>query len=96
MVPIAHSAETVLSERGGVLSASQTIVRQVRGGSDPAGHRFVILAETELSKRSFTFSPIGAEMTMTEVCAALTARGVAHQEVLALLNDAVASFHQGT
>ena len=93
MVPIARPAETVLSERGGVVSASQTIVRQVRRGSDPAGHRFIILAETELSKRSFTFSPIGAEMTMTEVCAALTARGIAHQEVLALLDDAVANFH---
>ena len=74
------------------MSASQTIVRQVRRGSDPAGHRFIILSETELSKRSFTFSPLGAELTMTEARAALTARGVAEEEALALLDDAVASF----
>jgi hypothetical protein len=32
-------------------------------------------------------------MTLTEVRGALTARGVAEEEVLALLNDAVANFH---
>ena len=75
------------------MSASQTIVRQVRRGSDPTGHRFILLSERELSKRSFTFLPIGAEMTMTEVCGALSARGVAEEEALALLNDAIANFH---
>lgn len=88
-----HHQLNYLSKHGGVVSASQTIVRQVRRGSDPAGHRFVILSERELSKRSFTFLPIGAEMTLTEVRGALTARGVAEEEVVALLNDAVANFH---
>lgn len=87
-----HDQLNYLSEHGGVVSASQTIVRQVRRGSDPAGHRFIILSETAQSKRSFTFLPIGAEMTMTEVCGALAARGVAEEQIIALLNDAVANF----
>ena len=57
------------AKRAGRVAASQTIVRKVRGGGDPEGHRFVILSETAIDDRGrvFAFTPIGAEMTMAEV-----------------------------
>ena len=74
------------------MAASQTIVRKVRGGSDPAAHRFVIIYETEAPRSGFMFKPAGAEMTMAEVCAALMAHGISETDALALLTEAGASF----
>ena len=74
------------------MSVSQTIVRQVRGGGDPASHRFIILAETEIPPKGFRFTQTGIEMTTGEVCATLVAHGVSEGDALALLKEAASSF----
>jgi hypothetical protein len=74
------------------VSAAKTIVRQVKGGSDRASHRFVILSETETALRNFTFAPNGVEMTTADVCAALVSQGVSEEDSFTLINEAIASF----
>ena len=73
------------------VSATQTIVRKVQGGSDPVDHRFVILSETPVPAAGFAFSP-GPQMTRQDVYAALMAQGMSERNATRLLHDAVASF----
>jgi hypothetical protein len=70
-----------------VQPASQTIVRKVRSGSDPAR-----IYETSPVDSSFAFRPADDEMTVSEVCEALVARGISEQDAAALLSEAAASF----
>lgn len=74
------------------MSSAQTIVRMVKGGSDPASHRFVIVSEASMSDRSFIFLPTHTEMSMGDVCRALVAYGISERDAFSLLKDAVASF----
>ena len=73
-------------------SASQTIVRKVKGGGDPASDRFVIIDEMPATDSSFAFRIAATEMTLAEVCEALTARGISEQDATGLLSEAAASF----
>jgi hypothetical protein len=75
-----------------VQPTSQTIVRKVRGGSDPASDRFVIIYETPAVDSSFAFRAADDEMTVSEVCEALVARGISEQDAVTLLSEAAASF----
>ena len=69
-------------------------MRQVKGGSDRASHRFVILYEMEVARVAFAFEPTGVELTMGEVCEALIAHGISEQDATSLINDAETSFKQ--
>ena len=73
-------------------AASQTIVRKVRGGSDPATDRFVVIDETPAADSSFAFRVASIEMALSDVCAALMACGISEQDATALLGEAAASF----
>lgn len=73
------------------MSNSQTIVRKVRGGSDSADHRFIILSETETPQHGFMFRQVGGEMSIAEVCAALMTHGISENDAYTLLNEAVAN-----
>ena len=73
-------------------AASQTIVKKVRGGSDPATDRFVVIDEAPTANSSFAFRVASIEMALSEVCEALMARGISEQDATALLSEAAASF----
>src|SRR5687767_566793 len=68
---------------------SHTIVRKVRAGSD--GGRFVILGEI-VDAKLFVFRPLGPEMTMHAVCAALIAHGISEPDAVKLISEAVDDF----
>jgi len=64
----------------------------VRGGSDPADHRFVILSETAVPAGGFIFTPMGAHMTTADARAALIARGMSEADANALIDEATEAF----
>jgi hypothetical protein len=74
------------------VSSSQTVVKKVRGGSNPEFHRYTLISEIALSDGSFVFLPSGVEMTLGELCDALVAQGVCEADIIALLTEAIASF----
>jgi hypothetical protein len=76
------------------IAASRTIVRQTRGGRDPANQRFAILSEMELAhgRAHFLFRPIGPEMTLLEVSDALIRRGISERDAFKLIDDATHAF----
>ena len=76
------------------MPSSKTIVRKVRGGSDPSAHRFVILSETWTAERAFVFIPQGVEMTTAETCHALIAHGISETDATALIDEAIEAFYR--
>jgi hypothetical protein len=76
------------------IAASKTIVRQTRGGCDPASQRFAILSEMEMAhgRAHFLFTPIGPEMTLLEVSDALIRRGISQRDAFKLIDDATRAF----
>jgi hypothetical protein len=72
-----------------IVRVAQTIVRKVRGGSDPAEQRFVILYESAVGTGGFLFTPASITMTFQEVCVALIAAGISERDAMSLINDAV-------
>jgi hypothetical protein len=70
------------------------LVRKVRGGSDSADHRFVILSEMEMAngRADFLFKPLGPEMTLREVSEALIRRGISERDAFKLISDATHDF----
>jgi hypothetical protein len=74
-------------------STSQTIVRKVRdGSSDPGSDRFQTETKRSIRRRNFSFTPMGGEMTIGEVCDALVAYGISEADALTLIDAAVVSF----
>ena len=76
------------------IAPSRTIVRQTRGGRDPANQRFAILSEMEMAhgRAHFLFRPIGPEMTLLEVSDALIRRGIPQRDVFRLISEATDAF----
>jgi hypothetical protein len=68
---------------------AHTIVRKLRGGQD--GGRFVILSEVG-DTTVFVFRPVGPELTMQEVCAALIAHGISEPNAMMMVAEAVDDF----
>ena len=72
----------------------QTIVRQTRGGSNGDRQRFTILSEMEIAqgRSQFSFTPLGPEMTLREVTAALIRRGISERDAFNLIDAAIRSY----
>ena len=76
------------------VAGSHTIVRQVKGGDDPASHRFVVLSETRADDvgQNYAFNSGGVELTLRELRETLLTRGISEEDIASLINDAIASF----